>query len=51
MAAIARVLARAFPSMSAGNQEVATIALLCALGLLASLLFMIVGNEFSSGFF
>jgi hypothetical protein len=54
MAAIARVLSRAFPSIStsAGESPLTTIAIVCGLGLLASLLCIATyGLDLSAGFF
>jgi hypothetical protein len=43
MAAIARALARAFPSISTSENQLTTIAIFCGLGLLASLLLIFLG--------
>jgi hypothetical protein len=51
MAAIARVIARAFPAKSAEAEIVKQIALFCCAGLLISLLLMTYGLDISAGFF
>jgi len=51
MAAIARVLARAFPARSPEADILKQIALLCCAGLLLSLLMLTYGLDIGAGFF
>jgi hypothetical protein len=51
MAAIARLLARRFPSNPAETEVLKQIALFCGAGLLVSLLMMSYGVDLSYGFF
>ena len=51
MAAIARVLARAFPATPTEAEILKQLALLCGAGLLVSLLMMTYGLDLSPGFF
>jgi hypothetical protein len=52
MTAVARTLARVFPSISNGDGQVTTVAIFCGLGLLASLsLVAICGIDLSPGLF
>ena len=51
MTAIAKVLARAFPSTSAEVEILKQIALFCGAGLLVSLLLLTYGVDLSPGFF
>jgi hypothetical protein len=51
MAAIARVLSRAFPTTSLESDTLKQIGLLCGAGLLVSLLVMTYGVDLSPGFF
>jgi hypothetical protein len=51
MAAIAKVIARAFPASSPEAEIVKQIALLCCAGLLISVLMMTYGLDLSAGFF
>jgi hypothetical protein len=52
MAAIARALARAFPSTTSFDVEILKqLALFCGAGLLVSLLLMTYGLDISAGFF
>jgi hypothetical protein len=51
MAAIARALARKFPSTDLEVEALKQIALLCGAGLLVSLVLMSYGLDLSPGFF
>jgi hypothetical protein len=51
MAAIARVLASAFPATTTEADILKQLALLCGAGLLVSLLVMTYGVDISPGFF
>jgi hypothetical protein len=51
MAAIARVLSRAFPSANIEVETLKIIALFCGVGLLVSLLLTTMGLDISAGFF
>jgi hypothetical protein len=51
MAAIAKVLARAFPTTSLEAETLKQLGLLCGAGLLVSLLLMTYGVDLSAGFF
>jgi hypothetical protein len=51
MAAIARVLSRAFPATNIEVETLKTIALFCGVGLVVSLLLMTIGMDLSAGFF
>jgi hypothetical protein len=51
MAAIAKVLARAFPATVTEFDVLTQLALLCGAGLFVSLLFMTYGVDLSPGFF
>ncbi len=51
MAAIARVIARAFPAASSESEIVKQIALLCCAGLLISVIMLTYGLDLSAGFF
>ena len=51
MAAIARVLARAFPAASPEIETLKQLGMLCAAGLLVSVLMMTYGLDLSAGFF
>ncbi len=51
MAAIARVLSRAFPATSVEVENLKIIALFCGMGLLVSLLLATAGLDLSAGFF
>jgi hypothetical protein len=51
MAAITRVLARAFPATATEADILEQLALLCGAGLLVSLLAMTYGVDLSPGFF
>lgn len=51
LAAIARVLARAFPATATEIDILKQLALLCGAGLLVSLLAMTYGLDLSAGFF
>jgi hypothetical protein len=51
MAAIARVLSRAFPATNIEVETLKTIALFCGVGLVVSLLLMTIGLDLSAGFF
>ena len=51
MAAVTRVLARAFPATSTEAHILKQLALLCCAGLLVSLLVMTYGLDLSPGFF
>jgi hypothetical protein len=51
MAAIARVLSRAFPANQVEIETLKQLAMLCGAGLLLSLLFMTYGLDLSPGFF
>ena len=51
MAAITRVLARAFPAMATEVDIPKQLAMLCGAGLLVSLLVMTYGVDLSPGFF
>jgi hypothetical protein len=51
MAAIARVLSRAFPATNIEVQTLKTIALFCGVGLVVSLLLATMGLDMSAGFF
>ena len=51
MAAIARVLSRAFPVTSPEAEILKQLGLLCGAGLLVSLLMMTYGVDLSPGFF
>jgi hypothetical protein len=51
MAAIARVLSRAFPGSNVEVETLKIIALFCGVGLVVSLLLATIGLDLSSGFF
>ena len=51
MAAIAKVIARAFPGSSPEAEIVKQIALLCCAGLLISLMMLTYGLDIGAGFF
>ena len=52
MTAIAKTFARAFPSISTGDDQLTTVAIFCGVGLLASLIFVFVfGLDLSSELF
>jgi hypothetical protein len=51
MAAIARVLSRAFPTTSSDSEIFKQLALLCGAGLLISVLLLTYGVDLSPGFF
>jgi hypothetical protein len=51
MAAIAKVIARAFPAKSPEAEVIKQIALLCCAGLLISVLMMTYGLDIGAGFF
>jgi hypothetical protein len=51
MAALGRVLARAFPATSLEIETLKQLALFCGAGLLVSLLLMTYGLDLSAGFF
>ncbi len=51
MAAIAKVLARAFPTTSSETEIIKQLGLLCCAGLLVSLMLMTYGVDISPGFF
>ena len=51
MAAITKVLARAFPATATETGILKQLALLCAAGMLVSLLLMTYGLDLSPGFF
>ena len=51
MAAIARVIARAFPATSSELEVLKQIGLLCGAGLLVSLLMLTYGIDLSPGLF
>ena len=51
MAAITKVLARAFPATATETDILKQLALLCGAGLLVSLLLMTYGLDLSPGFF
>jgi hypothetical protein len=51
MAAIARVLSRAFPGTQVDIEALKSIAMLCGAGLLVSLLLATYGLDLSPGFF
>jgi hypothetical protein len=51
MAAIARVLSRAFPGNQVGVETVKTILMFCGVGLVVSLLLATNGLDMSVGFF
>jgi hypothetical protein len=51
MAAIARVLSRAFPATNVEFETLKIIALFCGVGLLVSLLLATIGLDMSAGFF
>jgi hypothetical protein len=51
MAAITKVLARAFPATATENAILKQLALLCGAGLLVLLLLMTYGLDLSPGFF
>jgi hypothetical protein len=51
MAAIAKVIARAFPATSSEADILKQIALLCGAGLLISLLMLTYGLDIGAGFF
>jgi hypothetical protein len=51
MAAILTALARAFPSISTGDDQLTTVTIFCGLGLLASLVAIFAfGLDLSGGF-
>jgi hypothetical protein len=51
MAAIARVLSRAFPGSNVEVETLKIIALFCGVGLVVSLLLATIGLDMSAGFF
>jgi hypothetical protein len=51
MAAIARVLSRAFPTTNVEIETLKIIALFCGVGLVLSLLLATMGLDMSAGFF
>jgi hypothetical protein len=51
MAAIARILSRAFPGTQFEVETLKIILIFCGVGLLVSLLFLTYGLDLSAGFF
>jgi hypothetical protein len=51
MAALAKVLSRAFPKIQIDVETLKTIAMLCGVGLVVSLLLATNGLDMSAGFF